>query len=101
MGRWDDITSWFVDLIPDELFGGDRPPRPSGRARVPDVVGETVAEARSLLSREGFEAEVDRAEDDPAPVMGLVVGQRPVAGTRHRRSTPVVLTVLHPPAGAP
>lgn len=94
----DGLLEWIWDLFPDGLFGGQRPSRSSGRARVPDVVGETVAGARSLPSREGFEADIDRVEDDPAPVMGLVVDQRPRAGAWHRRSIPVVITVLHPPA---
>jgi beta-lactam-binding protein with PASTA domain len=51
-----------------------------------------------VLAREGFDIEVDQVEDDPAPVMGLVVAQRPVAGTRLRRGSPVTISVLHPPA---
>jgi beta-lactam-binding protein with PASTA domain len=93
------VLDWLWDLFPNGLFGGQRPSCSPGRARVPDVVGETVAEARSLLSCEGFEAEVKRVGDDPAPVMGQFVGQQPAAGKSHRRSIPVVLTILHPPAG--
>jgi beta-lactam-binding protein with PASTA domain len=94
---WDEILAAFDWLFGTSHVPGGGPPR-RGKAPIPDVTGTTVAEARAVLAREGFDIEVDQVEDDPAPVMGLVVAQRPVAGTRLRRGSPVTISVLHPPA---
>lgn len=70
--------------------------RPKGRMEVPDIRGETVEDARLVLSREGFRAEILQLEEWPAPVMGTVVDQNPSPGTRRHRSRPVRIDVAHP-----
>jgi hypothetical protein len=93
----DDLMNSFVDPVPDELFGGQAPSRSGGRARVPDVVGETVAAAGSPLGREGFE--VDRPGRGPAGAGdGTWSRSDRARGAKHRRSVPVVISVIHPPA---
>jgi beta-lactam-binding protein with PASTA domain len=70
--------------------------RPKGRMEVPDVRGLTVEDARLVLSREGFRAEILQLEKRPAPVMGTVVDQNPAPGTVRHRSRPVRIDVAHP-----
>jgi beta-lactam-binding protein with PASTA domain len=69
---------------------------PKGRMEVPEVRGLTVEDARLVLSREGFDAEILQLERRPAPVMGTVVDQSPSPGTRRHRSRPVRIVVAHP-----
>ena len=83
---------WF-DL--DEIGDGSGS-LPKGRMEVPDVRGLTVEDARLVLSREGFRAEILQLEKRPAPVMGTVVDQNPSPGTRRHRSRPVGIVVAHP-----
>jgi hypothetical protein len=83
---------WF-DL---DGIGDGSASRPKGRMEVPDVRGLTVEDARLVLSREGFRAEILQLEKRPAPVMGTVVDQNPSPGTRRHRSRPVGIVVAHP-----
>jgi beta-lactam-binding protein with PASTA domain len=66
------------------------------RGEVPDVRGMDLDDARLALLSEGFHAAVHRLEDDPAPVMGIVVAQIPAPGTTWSRARKVQLSVLHP-----
>jgi beta-lactam-binding protein with PASTA domain len=101
-----DFLSQIGDRIGDVLssylwFDWDEPgdgtgSRPKGRMEVPDVRGLTVEDARLVLSREGFRAEILQLEERPAPVMGTVVDQNPSPGTRRHRSRPVRIDVAHP-----
>lgn len=87
------LTSPFrVDVTEFGEWGG----RPGGRAAVPDVRGLRVDEARHALAREGFEVDVVRLEERPAPVMGTVMDQKPAPGTRRRRGRHVTISVQHP-----
>jgi hypothetical protein len=83
---------WF-DL--DEIGDGSGS-LPKGRMEVPEVRGLTVEDARLVLSREGFRAEILQLEGRPAPVMGTVVDQSPSPGTCRHRSRPVRIVVAHP-----
>ena len=83
---------WFdLDGIGD---GSDSLPK--GRMEVPEVRGLTVEDARLVLSREGFRAEILQLEERPAQVMGTVVDQHPSPGTVRHRSRPVRIDVAHP-----
>ena len=99
---WNVISDVVYDLL-DWLGPEEGAPRPKGRAAVPNVRGLTVGEARLALSREGFQAEILRLENRPAPVMGTVADQDPAPGTRRHRRLPVRLDVAHPrqPEGQP
>jgi beta-lactam-binding protein with PASTA domain len=83
---------WF-DL---DGIGDGTGSRPKGRMEVPDLRGLTVEDARLVLSREGFSADILQLEKRPAPVMGTVVDQNPSPGTRRHRSRPVRIVVAHP-----
>jgi hypothetical protein len=96
----DAIGDFFTNIVsrldPGELGEGPRPEsRPRGRSTVPDVRGLNVDEARRTLSREGLRLEVERLQEQPAPVMGTVVDQNPEPGKRHRRAEPVMISVQH------
>jgi hypothetical protein len=101
-----DLLSQLGDRIASVLssylwFDWDEPgdgsgSRPKARMEVPDVRGLTVEDARLVLSREGFRAEILQLEERPAPVMGTVVDQHPSPGTVRHRSRPVRIDVAHP-----
>jgi serine/threonine-protein kinase len=66
--------------------------RPAGGSRrVPNVVGATVAAARSAIHRAGFGSAV-RLADGPRPA-GYVLAEAPQAGTEMKRGRVVDLTV--------
>jgi membrane peptidoglycan carboxypeptidase len=73
------------------------PPPPEGRPRaptgdkVPDVVGRKLAEARSILTKAGFQVSVTPV-DNNAP-KDVVVGQSPAGGARAAKGTTVTLQV--------
>lgn len=71
-------------------------------ADVPDVVGVSLRQAIITLENAGFTVAqpVNRAYDDEAPV-DEVLEQNPVANTKLRRSTPIILTVSDGPAPQP
>jgi PASTA domain len=92
----DFFTNLFSSAEPGELPEGQRRGSiPKGRARVPDVRGLSVDEARITLGREGLRLEIHRLQERPDPVMGSVVDQVPVPGTRHHRAIPVKVYVQH------
>jgi len=93
--RIGDVLSSYLWFDWDEPGDGTGS-RPKGRMEVPDVRGLTVEDARLVLSREGFRAEILQLEKRPAPVMGTVVDQNPSPGTRRHRSRPVGIVVAHP-----
>ena len=93
--RIGDVLASYLSFDLDGIGDGTAS-RPKGRMEVPDVRGLTVEDARLVLSREGFRAEILQLEKRPAPVMGTVVRQNPSPGTRRHRSRPVGIVVAHP-----
>jgi beta-lactam-binding protein with PASTA domain len=85
------LYEWLFGVVDPET--NTRLPR---KGEVPDVRGLDVDDAMFSLLSQGFRAEVHRLEEDPAPVMGIVVAQIPVPGTRWNRAKRVTLSVLHP-----
>lgn len=71
-------TAFFLTRGPDQ-------------ATVPDLVGETLAEARPALERAGFSVEEERRAD-PAPI-NQVLDQDPDAGIEADEGSTVTLTV--------
>ena len=75
--------------------------RPKGRVprnvTVPDLTGLRLGKARLAAMRSGVKIRVVRLVDPPAPVEGVVVDQRPPAGTRVCRHSIVTLSVFHEP----
>jgi beta-lactam-binding protein with PASTA domain len=63
-----------------------------GKVQVPDVVGRTQAQATSLLSNEGFRAEVVQEPSDDRPA-GEVLSQDPAAGTEQDRGSSITIVV--------
>lgn len=61
------------------------------RETVPDVVGETQAEAVADLTAANFEAEVTKAFSDKKP--GIVVSQEPKGGTKLKEGSAVAISV--------
>jgi beta-lactam-binding protein with PASTA domain len=94
MQELNEIWDWLFGPVDEST--SLRLPR---RGTVPDVRGMTVAEARSALAAEGFKSRLYLLEEDPAPVMGLVVDQLPSPGKKWVRAKPISLTVLHPKRG--
>jgi serine/threonine-protein kinase len=66
---------------------------------VPNVVGQTQADATETLEGDGFEVVVDEvvAEDPADPSIGLVTGQDPESGSEEAESTTVTITVMVKP----
>ena len=93
--RIGDVLASYLSFDLDGIGDGTAS-RPKGRMEVPDVRGLTVEDARLVLSREGFRAEILQLEKRPAPVMGTVVDQHPSPGTVRHRSRPVRIDVAHP-----
>jgi hypothetical protein len=71
--------------------------RPSRWVIVPDFVGRQASERSMLAVRAGVRTRCVSTTSRPAGD-GIVVAQEPAAGTRVRRSTRVLLTVLHGPS---
>jgi serine/threonine-protein kinase len=65
----------------------------NGRQEVPDVRGETEADARQTLTEAGFDVQVTRTETDVDDVVGRVVAQSPTGGSTVPRGATVVLSV--------
>jgi PASTA domain len=92
------LEDFFLNILPSDVEGPQRRrARRRGQTEVPDVRGVRLDEARHALSYAGLTAEVVRLEPRPAPVMGTVVGQDPLPGTRCPAGRPVRLEVHHPP----
>lgn len=70
------------------------PGQPRGkRATMPSVVGLSLSEARSTLTRLGLKPRLQRRSVCPGPeLMGRVTSQRPAAGEQVRPGQVVVLT---------
>jgi PASTA domain len=98
LARLEDFILNIFSSDPGDLGGPEgRRARRHGRTEVPDVRGLRLDEARHALSHAGLTAEVFRLEPRPAPVMGTVVGQDPIPGTRCPAGRSVRLEVHHPP----
>ena len=67
------------------------PPPPPSKVKVPNVVGQRVQSATSILAKAGLKADV-REVPNPAP-KGQVMAQNPPAGTSVRGGTSVTLLV--------
>ncbi|MGQ0521115.1 MAG: PASTA domain-containing protein [Actinomycetota bacterium] len=74
---------------------------PSSKVVVPEFVAMHVSDTFLEAARAGVRTRVVRVARDPAPVDGVVVDQRPPAGTRVRRGSTVVLSVWHPEGKVP
>jgi eukaryotic-like serine/threonine-protein kinase len=73
----------------------------NGKAKVPNVVNESEAQARSDLINAGFEANVVTQPDGTQPP-GTVLAQSPKAGTSAVKGTLVTITVASaPPTQSP
>ena len=68
----------------------------NGKAKVPDVVGSSEAQAKSDLANAGFDVNVVQQETDAKPE-GTVLAQSPQAGTTAVRGTLVTITVAKAP----
>jgi serine/threonine-protein kinase len=68
----------------------------SGKVAVPDVTGESEAQARSDLTNAGFEVNVVKQEDATAKP-GSVLAQSPKGGTTAVKGTPVTITIATAP----
>ncbi len=68
----------------------------NGKAKVPDVVGSSEAQARSDLINAGFDINVVQQETSAQPE-GTVLAQSPKAGTSAVRGTLVTITVAKAP----
>ncbi len=68
-----------------------------GKTTVPNVVGESEAQARSDLTNAGFETNVVQQEDGTVPP-GQVLAQSPKAGASAVKGTLVTITVATAPA---
>jgi serine/threonine-protein kinase len=67
-----------------------------GKTTVPNVVGESEAQARSDLTNAGFQTNVVTQEDGTVPA-GQVLAQSPKAGTSAVKGTLVTITVATAP----
>ena len=72
----------------------------NGKAKVPDVVGSSEAQARSDLINAGFDVNVVQQETDAQPE-GTVLAQSPKAGSSVVRGTLVTITVAKAPPPPP
>jgi hypothetical protein len=89
---WDtvvDVLGGLADLLAPH-------PARRWRVKVPEVRGLFVTSCRRYLARRGLRLEVVRLTDDPMPVEGLVVDQRPLPGGKTARSAALTAYVWHP-----
>jgi len=68
------------------------------QATVPDVVGQSVDDARSTLTSKGFGVRTTEQESDRKP--GTVLSQNPAGGSKAPSNTDVALVVAKAPAQA-
>lgn len=64
---------------------------------VPDLVGIPEAEARNLVSANGWEIEVQQERSDDVPVVGQVVRSAPAAGVSLAEGEPFLIVVSEGP----
>jgi len=88
---------WCTGAVTERFVRGSQPTEEASecqeRARpAPRVTGRSAAEARALLEREGFLAEVSEAPGTAAQ-QGRVIRQVPAAGAFVRRAQPITLVV--------
>lgn len=69
----------------------------SGNVKVPDLIGKSDIEARTLLTQAGFEVKIVEAFDQNQPV-GVVIAQAPSAGETKIIGTSVTITVNTAPS---
>jgi len=62
-------------------------------ATAPDVTNETVAEAQATLAASGFDSKVVAQETDDANMVGIVISQDPVGGSKVALDTVIALFV--------
>lgn len=71
----------------------------NGSVSVPDVLGQTEAQARSMLTNAGFNVQrITQESEDPA---GTVIGQSPSGGASAPRGSTVTITVAIAPTPTP
>ena len=99
LAKGDRISADVVLVRSEILEGGPvvQPPRPEPepepkKVKVPDVTGETEATAAQLLKRAGLKVG-ERTEKPTSDGVGIVVGQKPAAGTEVERNTAVDLEI--------
>jgi curved DNA-binding protein CbpA len=73
-------------------------PHPSRRLAVPDVRGLFYSVGLELAGRIGLHLTPIRLTQNPMPVDGLIVDQRPQSPTKVRRDSELEVEVWHPPA---
>ncbi|MEY2534079.1 MAG: eukaryotic-like serine/threonine-protein kinase, partial [bacterium] len=71
------------------------------QVEVPDVTGETQADAVKRLSRDGFEIQTQEQPVDSQEGDGVVVEQDPASGRADRGSTVTITVGAFDPAAAP
>ncbi len=72
----------------------------TGKVAVPDVVGNTLAQAQATLIQYGFDPQPIYQEDPTAPA-GTVLAQSPTAGTPLRLGSTVTITIAKAPSTTP
>jgi hypothetical protein len=72
----------------------------TGKVAVPDVVGNTLAQAQATLIQYGFDPQPIYQEDPTAPA-GTVLAQSPTAGTPLRLGSTVTITIAKAPSTSP
>ena len=75
------------------------PPATAVKVTVPDVVGQTLEQARSTLKKQGFSVEVAGEHDSSDVPAGTVLRHFPKAGDRLERGGKVGLVMATRPAG--
>jgi len=72
----------------------------TGKVAVPDVVGNTLAQAQATLIQYGFDPQPIYQEDATAPA-GTVLAQSPPPGTPRRLGSTVTITIATAPTPTP
>ncbi|MGI8673715.1 MAG: PASTA domain-containing protein [Thermoleophilaceae bacterium] len=87
------VSDGPADDSPDDSSGDDTP---ASQATVPDVVGETEEDARTILTQAGLSVQI-RGTSDTVTEPGLVDRQRPEPGRRLEIGRTVVIYVAEEP----
>jgi len=87
------VSDGPADDAPDDPPGDDTP---ASQATVPDVVGETEEDARTILTQAGLSVQI-RGTSDTVTEPGLVDRQRPEPGRRLEIGRTVVIYVAEEP----
>src|SRR5690606_2939665 len=72
----------------------------NGQVSIPDVVGQSRAQATSTLQNAGFQVQVVEQQDGSVSP-GTVLAQAPVGGNKGRKGSTVTITVATAPPPSP